>query len=50
MGALSKLKNVEKSINKPRIKTEITKRNLLSIFIALLSKKYLKSFNLNIIY
>lgn len=46
--ALSKLKNVEKSINKPKVKTEITKRILLSILIAFFSKNCLKNFKLNI--
>ena len=46
--ALSKLKKVEKSINKPKAKTEMTKRNLLSILIAFFSKNCLNALILNI--
>jgi hypothetical protein len=45
---LSKLKKVEKSINKPKVKTEMTKRNLLSILITFFSKNCLNALKFNI--
>ena len=48
-GALSKLKNVEKSIKEPNIKTEITKRNRLSIFTAFFSMNCLNNLIFNIV-